>query len=380
MRKNKIMRTLETNIPFTPNYEKIKEHINVLQYVKEKEKRKDISCIVSIISILFPLIILSIIILSSYRLNKPKFVDGKIEQYESVSEFVDQYEYIFIAKITKKVKTVPYDGTGTKVAYSFYEMELDNVIKGNDITQDSLICFYGGRSFFEYNEIYVPNSELLEIGSYYLIFTNKEQSLSDNLRIGENDLILSQNIQKIKLFNYSNNKPIIEQTTEIKELVNEYQNVVENNFKLELYEQKLFGSREEMIKLSDYAMIIRVSELKPTITNSENANMLKKYYITIINCFKGNIEGQMKLQCKYTSFWGTFDDYENILKPGEYYLLFTNKITNNNQEIKIQIGDYGVVSSQQLVRIEDYDENIVWDEQKPEIVSFIKEYIDLIQK
>lgn len=380
MRKNKIMRTLETNIPFTPNYEKIKKHINVLQYVKEKEKRKDISYIVSIISILFPLIILSIIILSSYKLNKPKFVDGKIEQYESVSEFVDQYEYIFIAKITKKVKTVPYDGTGTKVAYSFYEMELDNVIKGNDITQDSLICFYGGKSFFEYNEIYVPNSELLEIGSYYLIFTNKEKSLSDNLRIGENDLILSQNIQKIKLFNYSNNKPIIEQTTEIKELVNEYQNVVENNFKLELYEQKLFGSREEMIKLSDYAMIIRVSELKPTITNSENANMLKKYYITIINCFKGNIEGQMKLQCKYTSFWGTFDDYENILKPGEYYLLFTNKITNNNQEIKIQIGDYGVVSSQQLVRIEDYDENIVWDEQKPEIVSFIKEYIDLIQK
>ena len=380
MRKNKIMKTLETNIPFTPNYEKIKEHINVLQYVKEKEKRKDISCTLSIISILFPLIILSTIILSSYKLNKPKFVDGKIEQYESVSEFVDQYEYIFIAKITKKVKTVPYDGTGTKVAYSFYEMELDNVIKGNDITQDSLICFYGGRSFFEYNEIYVPNSELLEIGSYYLIFTNKEQSLSNNLRIGENDLILSQNIQKIKLFNYSNNKPIIEQTPEIKELVNEYQNVVENNFKLELYEQKLFGSKEEMIKLSDYAMIIRVSELKPTITNSENANMLKKYYITIINCFKGNIEEQMKLQCKYTSFWGTFDDYENILKPGEYYLLFTNKITNNNQEIKIQIGDYGVVSSQQLVRIEDYDENIVWDEQKPEIVSFIKEYIDLIQK
>ena len=137
--KNKLEKIIDNNLSCNLNYDKLSDKINFDQYLSvEKNKSKRI-----LKPILICVIITIVITLGCSLLFIPstKYIRNDIMIYYSDKEFVDTFDYIFIAKINKEVKTKNCVNTGTPVPYTFYSYYIIKKIKGEDIDNNNFIVF-----------------------------------------------------------------------------------------------------------------------------------------------------------------------------------------------------------------------------------------------
>jgi len=62
--------------------------------------------------------------------------------FKDISEAAEWADYVFIARVEKKLYTKQYDGTGFRMPYSYYSLADIQFLKGEDAC-DKLL-FYGG--------------------------------------------------------------------------------------------------------------------------------------------------------------------------------------------------------------------------------------------
>ena len=170
-----------------------------------------------------------------------------IQVYDHDKAFIDKHEYVFVAKVNDLVKTKQYDGTGTDIPYTFYSIDQIEFIKGEKQSDESLLCFYGGRKYIFFYSLLNSNDERIQENEYYLFianqkaknstnqrigendFANTKEKDCQNTRIGENDFVIMDNYQLILLENYDINQTYDKQSVEIMNLIQEYQNLLAQN-------------------------------------------------------------------------------------------------------------------------------------------------------
>lgn len=329
---------------------------------------------------LLAVFIISIIILISTSPKIEYINDNNKITYKHDEEYVDSYEYIFIAQVVKKEKTKKYDGTGTDIPYTFYKINQVEFLKGDVISLDSDICFYGGNKSLKRIELLSNNDELIEIREYYLFFSNIKNNILND-RIDKDDFIISDNNQKILLKDYDSSVKSEKQSNDIKFIIERYKNIIDQNLDNEILEVPKVEEGKMISSYFECAAIIRINNFSPFSINGngEKSHIPSvSYNIEIIECIKGNNLSSNKLYCYGTNFWNIdFNNYVDILNENDIYLVFANCCQDNKDNTRIGIGDFIVMDNYQLVKLDGYDLNKSYLKQAEEIKNVISRYIDI---
>ena len=385
MKKNKIFKSLENDIPFVPDYSTIQDKIQIDQYTKKELKEKKYILkfrFVSIITILIFVVAATFGI--SYKIKEPKikYVEqSSVQIFNHDKEFVDNYENIFIGKVLEELQVKQYDGTGMDIPYTFFKVEQIYILKGNKNYDNNLLCFYGGYKNQMEIELLKNNDELVEKEQYYLFFVNINKDNSST-RIGLNDYIISNNNQKILLENYDVDKELINQNQNVLTIVNRYNNIINKNLANEKLDIKEYKDKKEIYDAFTFVSIIRVRDFVPFNINGEGiySEIVSSYYkVEVLKNFKNNVDDITKnLYCYGTNFWdNVYKDSHcvDVLKNDSVYLLLANECSDNENNTRIKIGDFVVMSNYQLVELKDYQIEKSYEKQNNIIKEIIDEYI-----
>lgn len=135
-------------------------------------------------------------------------------------EVMDNYNYAFIGKVDNVISTSQYNGQGTNIPYTYYNVSVEHTLKG-DLPLNVSIKFYGG-----YNEDNVLEQleelPLPMMGKYYLFFSDIVNSNFNDGRTEYNCFPISNPHNMIKLNNYKPDRPLNEQTGYTKKVFNTY--------------------------------------------------------------------------------------------------------------------------------------------------------------
>lgn len=373
--KNKLEKIIDNNLSCNLNYDNLSDKINFDQYLsvgKNKSKR-------ILKPILICVIITIVITLGCSLLFIPstKYIRNDIMIYFSDKEFVDNFDYIFIAKINKEVKTKDYVNTGTPVPYTFYSYHIIKKIKGEDIENNNFIVFCGGTNFFNKEELLMSNNEKIELNEVYLIFANKKTANSNNDRLGENDLMLYNNDQKIKLNNYDITRTLENQDEEIINIVKRYTNIINKTIGNNVINFENYDTINE----STYIWIIQIIDKIPR-SNSGNGEyssiVSESYYIEIVANLQSKplTKKYNKLYCMGVNYWQDIinaDKYITPLKLNEVYLLIANE-TNDYDNSRVTEETIVIIDDSQLIHLNDYNLNANYTKQSEEILEIINKY------
>ncbi len=218
-----ILELITKNTDFEPNYADIKDRVSVEKYISP---RKKFNFNLKFFSLLAAAVMMLCAVIVPVSLNqRVTYIDGDKIIYESDKEFVDAFDYVFIARVTKKLGTKKYDGTGTDIPYTFYSLEVEEFFKG-DGEKDERLCFYGGKNTLG-TELYTMNDQMPSVGEYYLFILNRKRENSTNKRIGEKDFIIADNDNKILLENYKGGISVTEQEESIRLIIQRYKNIID---------------------------------------------------------------------------------------------------------------------------------------------------------
>ena len=179
--------------------------------VATKKRKLKIIGIVLIVFILISIIFFHIPITISH---------SKIEReqvYQTTAEWIDNHDYVLIAKVNKKVKT----NRESTIPKTFYSIKQIAFIKGEKISDDSQICFYGGSFFLNFMNVVDDNDEFLKPKKYYLFLVNTQSEDSINFTLYSNKL-------KVLLKGYDEKRSYTNQKEEIQEMIDEYLNILKN--------------------------------------------------------------------------------------------------------------------------------------------------------
>lgn len=382
MNKNKVFTLLANDIPFEPNYNLIKDKIKINQ-IEEKEykiKNRNFKIkFIEILSLMVLIILGGFLIFSDSKINYKEM--SNILIYNNDKEFVDHYDYIFVAKIVKELETKQYDGTGIDIPYTFYQFSLVEVLKGKLDVTDNVLCFYGGNNGYKQMELFKTNDIMLDEEQFYLLFANKVAKESKRNNI--NDLVLSNNNQKIKMIDYNGDKLLSEQSTNILSVIKRYRNIINKTLGNEILNIETITNKKEMKNIFDFVAIIKINSL--TVFNSNGDGIYSEivsssYSIEILECFKGNTKDiNSILYCYGTNYWPGelyFENYVDILENDNVYLLFADICENNINNTRVNSGDLIIKDNYQIISLKNYDINKNYVKQNEEIINVIKEYIE----
>lgn len=381
--KKQIINELNNKTEFNSNYKDIKYKVDTSQYICNKKRNVQFG-MKTLISFIMIILIFSTIFYFSFSEPKVKYIDSDIDIPENDKVFVDGSEYVFIGKINQKEETKQYKGKGTDIPYTFYSVEYVHFLKGELLSEDSKICFYGGEGAFNTIELLTHNDEVLIEEEYYLFLCNDKTKNSTNDRIGENDYIINCNFQKKLLNNYDPNKTFDEQNDNITLLINRYKNIIEKNIGNDKIDIPSFSSNKEMASYFDYVLIIEVNELylETDISYGENSDIVScRYNINSFIFLKQKDENVRVggLYCYGVNFWSEdlkYKNYVNELEDGCFYLLFANQANENANNSRIREDDFIVMDNYQIIKLEDFDINKSYKNQE-NIMSIISKYIDI---
>ncbi len=381
MKKNKLIKIFHKNFTFDLNYSDIKNNIDVEQYLNSNKHRyinkvqlKFLCISIFILSV----VSLGLIIISSPRIEYKS--NNNYITFKHDKEFVDNFEYIFVAKVIEKQGTKQYDGTGMDIPYTFYSFKQLYTLKGEKLSADSLLCFYGGNKNLNKIEVLEFNDEIIEVNQYYLFFVNISNKNESN-RISNENLIISNNNQKILLNNYDESKNLFEQSNNIQNIIYRYYNIINRNLNNEILDIPEFVSKKDLYNSVSNVAIIKVNHFFPFSTKGIGiySEIPSAYYdIEIIENLKGNTESyNKKLYCYGTNLWG--NEYINnsvkLLHEEEVYLLLANRCESNIENTRMDVGDLVVKGDYQLILLDQYLIEKDYMKQNEEIVNIINEYI-----
>lgn len=384
MKKNKVFNSFKKDIPFEPNYVDIKNNIEMDQYTTKEtieKKRFFQPRFASILALLILFTGIAFGTMYSFGELKIKYVDqSNVLIYKHDKEFIDNFDYIFVGKVREEVQTKQYDGTGMDLPYTLFGVEQVHILKGEKDNSNNLLCFIGGHKNKKELELLKNNNELIEVGRYYLFFANKNDDPSS--RIGLNNYILSDNIQKILLEEYEDNKEITEQKQNILTTINRYKNIIDRTLGNEMLKIEQYQEKKDLYNAFDYVSIIKVNNFISVDTkgNGVHSEIVSSYYsVEVLMNFKKETNATKKnLYCYGTDFWNNEKEYSHfvdLLKEGSVYLLLANECLNNESNTRLNLGDFEVMDNYQLVELKDYQIEKNYEKQKDEIKRIINEYI-----
>lgn len=118
--------------------------------------------------------------------------------FKDISEAAEWADYVFIARVEKKLYTKQYDGTGFRMPYSYYSLADIQFLKGEDAC-DKLL-FYGGYSLWNQLIVFEDNTELPRPGEYYLFTVRKANA--ENTRVEADSYTVITKAQMLPLEDY----------------------------------------------------------------------------------------------------------------------------------------------------------------------------------
>lgn len=358
--------------------------------VKTKRK-KHTFFLESIISILIATWIASIF---SVLINADMFDYHIYEEkiYYTDYDLVSSSDYIFIARLGEKKSVKLYDGTGYKIPYTFYSIEQIEFIKGKKVSDDSQLCIYG--YWFTKN---TTNSKFFSLNSehpYLLIFANRKKG-NDKFysRVGKNDFIIGYDNQLVELETYNKYRSLNEQSSSIKRIIQRYVNIMNKDIANEILNVKDYETKEELVNASDFVGIVKIQEMDDI--NCKNYGLGSaiptiKYFIDLLETFKNNIftrppklPDRLGLVTYGVNYWEdegiTFDHYVSLLDNNTYYLVLANRENLEINNSLIYHFDFVVMDNYQLVKLDNYQEALDFEQQSEEIKNLVNQYITYIQ-
>lgn len=360
---------IENEIHNDISYNDIKDKIDVNQYLKENKIKKKINFkLASLICMIAVLLIGGLVMINMERVN---FKDMEITLYENDKDWIDAHDYVFIAKVEKEIDTKKYDGTGTDIPYTFYQIEIIKYLKGEG-ESNGIICFYGGKEYLNTWTLYKSNDELPIISGVYLFFTNKKIENSVNTRINEENYIIARNDQKILFSDYNTSKDINEQNENIQLTIKRFTNVINKKTKFDI-EIPTFNNTQEMVNSFDYIFIAKLdANYRTNETTTDIPNVIYDY--SSIASFKYNLLFPLQISFYGVNYWYDDETSQDGLKIPEndgVYLILANVNPNNSNELLI-------LANYQYIKLEGYNINLSYIDQSEEIKTVVDEYISLI--
>lgn len=223
--KSKFYEYLSQEVVFTKDFSKISNSIDYAvkpnDSILEKLKRLLLIRRVGLVSIILLMLVISVSLFidlekDTIYLNQPDLVYNPLDINETISEF----SYVFIAKVEKKSSVMQFDGTGTNIPYSIYEVSQILYFKGDGASSGEIV-FYGGENSSGSLVLYEGVSELPELGVYYLILANKAKDNSSRVEAGQ-FIVSSGQYQIFELPDYDPTIDLEHQNNTIIEIIKPY--------------------------------------------------------------------------------------------------------------------------------------------------------------
>lgn len=148
-------------------------------------------------------------------INKVTNFDINIPVFNNTNEMIDNFNYIFIAQVTSDYRS---NVTLTDIPIVYYNYSILTTFK-NELPSPHKICYYGVN--YWYDETSPQGLQIPVNDGVYLIFANLNQANPD-------ELFVQANYQQVKLDNYNLKLPYLDQSDNIKEIVNEYIKFIDN--------------------------------------------------------------------------------------------------------------------------------------------------------
>lgn len=152
----------------------------------------------------------------------------QVINFYNIEELTEWADYVFIAKVDKKLYTKQYDGKGYHMPYSYYSLTDINFLKGEGKTWDKLL-FYGGYDFLNNLVVFVDNPKLPETGEYYIFAVMRTKPLKNSTRAESDSYGVFSGGQMRLLSGYIPTKGFNEQTSANKQLIKKFMDALVNN-------------------------------------------------------------------------------------------------------------------------------------------------------
>lgn len=366
--KNRVVKFVEKEVNNDLTYNDMKDKINVSQYITEKKPRNKFVFRLASSLCLILLLITGFAIINQERIV---YSDNDIKLFNNDNDFISSYDYVFIGKVTQELEVKQYDGTGTDIPYTFYNIEIYKYLKGEG-TNTGKLCSYGGVKYLNTIELCEGNDELILVDNTYLFTVNKKSENSTNLRIDQDDYIITTNYQKILLDGYEYSKEMNDQTEKIQLVVNRFNNIINKVTDFNTTDLN-FNTIEEMVDYYDYAFIAKVNSLyrdNNFTTDVTTAN----YKITGIVTFKENSTNfPTELLYYGINYWYSDTEADGIQLPinDGIYLIFASCNPDNSNELLM-------MSNHQQIYLADYNEKELYKDQDSDVLELIREYTQYI--
>lgn len=372
-----VVNFIDERIPIKFSYENIKNRIDIDKYIVRDNKKFNYK----ILAIAFSLALVFVTSLSViFKENKVEYLTSNIQLYYTDKELVNSYNNIFVAKVNSIKETKYHKDNHYDVPYTYYDIDVIDSLKG-EVSGNSSLCFYGGNKGFK-NDVYLrENDELIKENEYYLFFTYSN----------ENNLVLSQNNQKVLLKDFDESISLEDQNGECKYVLKRFINVINKLIGNEKWyiSSPILPPKEELADLYDYNSIIKINNKIPVdlYTSGEGSDVATMFYnIEVVESFK-NESYEGNLCCFGVDYWKeenvsrSIDRGVDILEDNTIYFMLANKKSNdknkdrikNNQRINSE--DYIIEGNYQLIKLDNYDYNKSFEKQVEEIKNIINEYI-----
>lgn len=366
--KNRVVKFVEKEVNNDLTYNDMKDKINVSQYITEKRPRNKFVFRLASSLCLILLLITGFAIINQERIIYSGY---NIDLYSNDNEFINSKDYVFIGKVTEELYVKQYDGTGTDIPYTFYNIEIYKYLKGEGASTGKL-CSYGGTKYLNTIELCEGNDELICVGNTYLFTVNKKSENSTNLRIDQDDFVIVSNYQKILLNDYNNSKDMNDQSEKVQLVVNRFNNIINKVADFNTTDLS-FNTIEEMVDYYDYVFIAKVSSAyrdNNFTTDVTTAN----YKITSIVTFKENSTNFPKELLYYgINYWYSETESDGIQLPNNdgIYLIFGSCNPDNSNELLM-------MSNHQQIYLADYDEKQLFKDQDSDTLELIRKYTQYI--
>lgn len=353
-----------SGISLEPHYKDIENKIDCKRLVDiKKEKRVFKPKLLILATSVCLVLMFSFLILNQNRINYKE--SDSFVTLETEKDLVQYYDNIFVATVEENVGTKKYDGTGTNIPYTFYDISIIEILKGEE-NDASRLCFYGGKDYLNTWTLIRDNDELLEIGETYLFFANKTKG--NNNRVQSEDYILTINQQKILLHDYDKNVDINMQQQNIKNILTRYRSVVNKDYDFGIA-CPTFASKQEMVEYYDHICIATFSSFEVNLNDTDYAFPRLVYDISVINGFTENCSVS-NIAFEGVNYW--YDENNLGLsqpKNDIVYLVFFNDLEENTGII---------ISNYQLVPLIGYDIEKTFAKQDATIVELVTSYTKYI--
>jgi len=176
-------------------YEQIKDRVVITKNYDKSELLLHNSGLVALILLIA---LLGFILMLAARKGRCIEQAEHLVYFKDISEAAEWADYVFIARVEKKLYTKQYDGTGFRMPYSYYSLADIQFLKGEDAC-DKLL-FYGGYSLWNQLIVFEDNTELPRPGEYYLFTVRKANA--ENTRVEADSYTVITKAQMLPLEDY----------------------------------------------------------------------------------------------------------------------------------------------------------------------------------